>query len=167
MENVTLGWLRRLLCKECPELTPARLLASLQSGCSGPQHYQAEAAGPRQPGDLCFLLSPGVLDLHYPVCAAWLKIKPPLLIADSLTTDRADTVRADFGNTLNVAALWTRSGFYPLREDCSGCGWCQRRNLTTSTHWAYSRSSTPRGDARVSPLHLEFRMNPLRFNLWI
>lgn len=59
-ENVPLGWLCSLLRKERPELTPAHLLPSLQAACSCPQGYRAEAAGRRQPGDLCSPLSPGI-----------------------------------------------------------------------------------------------------------
>lgn len=166
MENATLGWLYSLLCTERPELTPAHLLPSLQADCSCPHGCRAEAAGRRQPGHLCSPLSPGISALSYAVHLPRLKTKLPLLIVDSVTTGRADTLRADFGNALHVAPLWTRYGFYPLREDCSGCNWSQRHNLT-STHWAYARASTPTGDAQLSLLHLEFRRNTLRFNLWI
>lgn len=141
---------------ECSKLSPAHL-RSLQADCS-----QAEATGPRQvpgpvlPTDPCDSSSV----LH---CLPGMpKNKLPLLIADSLTTD----TESWFWPALTVTALWTWSGFCPLWEGCSGCSWCQKNNLT-SLHWAYACASTPMGNAQLSPLHMEFRMNSLRFNLSI
>lgn len=67
MENVTLGWLHGLLCKECPELTPAHLPPSLQAGSSPPRCYQPRQRVPGTPGtcaprrargnQLCVMLS--------------------------------------------------------------------------------------------------------------
>ena len=100
MEKVTLGWLHSLLCKECPELTRAHPLPSLQADHSRQRQLVPGSLGACAPHS-----GPGISALSYAVRLACLKIKLPLLIVDSLTTDMSATLRADFGNTLNIAPL--------------------------------------------------------------